>query len=182
MRILRTFELPNTKLLTVKFDGEEFDALEKLRSQWSSVDFLRNFFTLFKKDYMVNYGKSNLSKVVFATLDLADDLFKKLYQVAQEPDLDSLSGFFKPLDNRESENENYEFQKLKAKGEERKSYLRIYALRYQEMIIVTGGAIKLTDRMGNRKHTTDELKKLDLVKTFLDKDNPELEYSYFDVE
>jgi hypothetical protein len=33
--------------------------------------------------------------------------------------------------------------------------------------------------MGNRKHTKDELKKLDLVKAFLDKDNLELEYSFF---
>jgi hypothetical protein len=31
MEIVRTFDLPNTKLLAVKFDGEELDALEMLQ-------------------------------------------------------------------------------------------------------------------------------------------------------
>lgn len=182
MKIIRTFDLPNTKLFTIKFDGEELDALEKLRLEWSSVEFLMEFFTKFQKEYSENYGKSNRSRVAGEAIDLADKLFEKLHQLAQNSNLIQLSGFFKPLDNREFGKDPYEYQKLKAKGEERKSYLRIYAIRYQETIIVTGGAIKLTDRMQDRPHTNDELKKLELVKAFLDKDNPELEFSYLDIE
>jgi hypothetical protein len=182
MRIVPTFDLSSTKLFTVKFDGEELDALEKLRLDWASVEFLWEFFAKFQKDYFENYGKSNRSKLIRESLELADELFEKLYQLAQDSDRSELSGLFKPLDNREVGTEPYEYQKLKAKGEERKSYLRIYAIRYQETVIVTGGAIKFTDRMEDRKHTNDELKKLELVKAFLDKDDPQVESSYLDIE
>lgn len=182
MEIVRTFDLPNTKLLAVKFDGEELDALEMLQQQWASIEFLWEFFTKFQKDYYEKYGKSNRSKLVRQAQDLADDLFERLYELAQDVESDALAKFFKPLDNREPISDPYELQKLKAKGEERKSFLRIYAIRYKGTIIVTGGAIKLTDKMEERKHTIDELKKLELVKAFLDKDNPDVEFSYLDVE
>lgn len=182
MEIVRTFDLPNTKLLAVKFDGEELDALEMLPEQWASVEFLWEFFTRFQKDYYEKYGKSNRSKLVRQAHDLADDLFEKLHELAQEVESDELEHFFKPLYNKELVSDPYELQKLKAKGEERKSFLRIYAIRYIGTIIVTGGAIKLTDRMEDRSHTNDELKKLELVKTFLDKDNPDVEFGYIDVK
>lgn len=47
MRIIRTFDLPSTKLFTVKYDWEDLDALEKLRLEWSSMEFLIDFFTKF---------------------------------------------------------------------------------------------------------------------------------------
>ena len=62
MRIVPTFDHSSTKLFTVKFDGEELDALEKLRLDWASVEFLREFFARFQKDYFENYGKSNRFK------------------------------------------------------------------------------------------------------------------------
>ncbi len=182
MRIIRTFDKPNTRLFTVKFDGEELDALEKLRAEWSSAEFLTEFFTKFQKDYFEAFGKSNRLMLVRETMKSADRLFEKLVVLAQISDLGVLSRFFKPLDNRELGNGPYEFQKLKAKGEEQKSYLRIYAIRYQETVIVTGGAIKLTNRMEDRPHTKEQLKKLELVKVFLYKDHPGLEFSYLTSE
>lgn len=182
MEIIRTFELPNTKLLAIKFDGEKLDVLEMLQEQWSSIDFLKEFFRQFHKDYYEKYGRSKLNSLVLQVQGLADDLFEKLYELAEDVESNAVADFFKPLDNRESVSEPYELQKLKAKGEERKSFLRNYALRFKGNIIVTGGAIKLTDRMEDRKHTNDELKKLELVKAFLDKDNPDVEFSYLDVE
>uniref|UniRef100_UPI000DB9B8D6 hypothetical protein n=1 Tax=Algoriphagus litoralis TaxID=2202829 RepID=UPI000DB9B8D6 len=156
MQIVPTFELPNTKLMAVKFDGETLDALEILQEQWGSVEFLWEFFSMFNKDYYKKYGKSNRSRLVRQAQELADDLFQKLYELAHDVESDSLSKFFKPLDNREPASDSYELQKLKAKGEERKSFLRIYAIRFKGTIIVTGGAIKLTDRMEERPHTKDE--------------------------
>lgn len=182
MEIVRTFDLPNTKLLAIKYDGDELDALELLQDQWGSTEFLWEFFTKFQKDYNENYGKSTRSKLVKRAQDLADDLFGKLYELAEEVESDALVDFFKPLDNRESESDPYDLQKLKAKGEERKSFLRIYAVRYKGKIIVTGGAIKLTEKMGRRTHTKKELNKLELVKSFLDKDDSDVVYSYIDVE
>lgn len=180
MEIVPTFENSNGRLLAIKFDGEKLDALEILQEQWNSVDFLKEFFKKFHKDYYEKYGNSKLNALVKQTQSLADELFEKLYDLAQDDDPNGLADFFKPLDNRESD--PYELQKLKAKGEERKSFLRIYAIRYKGTILVTGGAIKLTDRMEDRTHTKDELKKLELVKAFLEKDNPDVELSYLDVE
>jgi hypothetical protein len=104
-----------------------------------------------------------------------------LLELAEDVESSALSDFFKPLDNCELELEPYELQKLKGKGEERKSYLRIYAIRYKEKIIVTGGAIKLTDKMEDRPHTHDELKKLEFVKIFLDVNDPDVSFGYIDV-
>lgn len=182
MKIIRIFDLPSTKLFTVQYDSEDLDALEKLRLEWSSMEFLLDFFTKFQRDYFENYGNSNRPKLVRETIELADSLFEKLYQLAQYSDLGVMSRFFKPLDNREMRTEPYELQKLKAKGKERKSYLRIYAIRYRETIIITGGAIKLTDRMQDRPHTNEQLKRLELVKEFLNEGHSGIEFSYLDIE
>ncbi|MEX2410966.1 MAG: hypothetical protein WD607_06260 [Candidatus Paceibacterota bacterium] len=182
MEIVRTFELPNTKLLAIKYEGDELDALEMLQKQWYSIEWLKEFFRKFHTDYFEKYGRSKLNSLVLQSRGLADELFERLYELAKNIESNALAEFFNPLDNRESDSEPYELQKLKAKGKERKSFLRIYALRFKGTIIVTGGAIKLTDRMEERKHTNDELKKLELVKSFLDKDNPDVEFSYLDVE
>lgn len=181
MKIVPIFELPNNKLLTVKYDGQELDALETIQGQWSSTEFLREFFGKFKDDYYAKYGRSKLNTLVEQAKQLADKLFEKLYELAEDEETDALAKFFKPLDNRELASELYELQKLKAREEKRKSYLRIYAIRYKEKIIITGGAIKLTDRMEVRPHTKDELNKLELVKSFLDKNNPKVTFSYIDV-
>lgn len=182
MKIVATFDLPNSRLLTIKYDGEELDALEKLQDQWSSTEYLREFFAKFQKDYYNEYGKSDRAKLVKQAKKLAAALFEKLYELAQNGNPNSLSGFFKPLDNREAESEPYELQKLKAKGEEWRSYLRIYGIKYKDTIIVTGGAIKLTKEMRDRTHTKDELNKLESVRRFLDENSPELIFGYLDIE
>ena len=52
----------------------------------------------------------------------------------------------------------------------RPSWLRIYAIKVEEgTYVVTGGAIKLTATMSERKHTLAELAKLELVRNlFID--------------
>ena len=59
-------------------------------------------------------------------------------------------------------------EKKKAYGKRNKTWLRIYALKAgEDMYIITGGAIKLTDNMGERPHTMRELKKLEICEQFL---------------
>lgn len=77
-----------------------------------------------------------------------------------------LSEFFKPLHNKEA-GTAYDLQQLKAYGNLSNSFLRIYAIRYGNSYVITGGAIKLTDQMKDRKHTKEELYKLDLVRDYL---------------
>jgi hypothetical protein len=91
----------------------------------------------------------------------------------------NLSHLFKPLDNFEFGDE-YDFQKLKAKGEQRKSYLRIYAIRYGDEFVISGGAIKLTNYMDDRLHTKLEKYKLEAVVTFLKQKDLESKIVYLD--
>ena len=180
MEIVPIFKLPNTKLLAIKYDGQKRNAYEKLEEQWQSTDYLRKFFLKFKDDYFKEYGKRDLANLVKDSKRLSYELFERLKRVAQNSN--SIAKSFKPLDNRESEGITYEFQKLKTKGEERKSYLRIYAIKYRDSIIVTGGAIKLIKEMKKRPHTKSEINKLELVRKFLEKDSPDLISGYLDIK
>lgn len=48
------------------------------------------------------------------------------------------------------------------------SWLRIYAIKIEHGVyLVTGGAIKLTATMGERRHTLEELAKLERVRNYL---------------
>jgi hypothetical protein len=62
-------------------------------------------------------------------------------------------------------------EKEKAKIAKRRihaSWLRIYAIKLnQGIFIVTGGAIKLTATMQERKHTAEELVKIERTRRFL---------------
>jgi|AntRauMFilla1563_2_1112583.scaffolds.fasta_scaffold12731_3 hypothetical protein len=182
MEIVRTFDLPNIKLLAIKFDDEPLDASEVILSQWSSAEFLRVFFTNNHKDYFSAYGRSDLTRLVREALDLATALFEKLYEFGKNEDSYNSTSLFKPLDNREYDIAAYDLQKLKAKGEERQSYFRVYGIKYKESVIITGGAIKLIKEMRNRPHTNNELKKLELVKKFLEGDNGGLDLVYLDIK
>lgn len=128
---------------------------------------------------MAGVTEPSLSKT---TKKLAASLFERLYSLAEKQDLNSLSEIFKPLDNREVEFEPYDLQKLKAKGLERKSHLRIYGIKYQNSIIVTGGTIKLTKEMKERPHTKEELNKLEAIRQFLIENGVKLISGYLDIE
>jgi hypothetical protein len=172
MKVMCIFELLGAKgkLYAVQFEGEELNkqgevqhAFSKLRSEWSDPNWFRSFFKEFRQDYYHFYGSDNLNSLVKEALEFADDLFEDLASHAISGDLDSL---FKPLENIEK-GQAYEMQKLKAKGLERKSYLRIYAVRFRDEFVITGGAIKLTRSMKDRPHTKSELVRLEAVVQFL---------------
>jgi hypothetical protein len=90
-----------------------------------------------------------------------------------------LETIFKPLENSEKD-QIYELQKLKAKGDERKSYLRLYAVRFRDEYVITGGAIKLTRNMTDRPHKRRELHRLEAVVAFLKQKDIEAKIVYLD--
>lgn len=65
----------------------------------------------------------------------------------------------------------------KAKGLNKPSWLRIYAIRLDaNLFVVSGGAIKLTETMNERAHLIQELRKLELTKAYLlDEEQADLE-------
>lgn len=171
-KVVRIFELSGTnrKLFSAQFEGEELadtgeiqHAFSKVRAEWRDPNWFRSFFTDFRQDYFNFYGPANLNRMVIEALEFADELFEGIADHIVSGDLESL---FKPLEN--SENVSfYELQKLKVKGRERKSYLRLYAVRFRDEFVITGGTIKLTRFMRDRPHTKLALHRLEAVVQFL---------------
>ena len=89
-----------------------------------------------------------------------------ILDISPDADLDRI---FRPLSN--SRTSEMLLGKEKARIKERPqhaSWLRIYAIKLEPgCYIITGGAIKLTRTMQERKHTLAELNKMELVRNFL---------------
>lgn len=91
--------------------------------------------------------------------------------ISPKADLDKL---FRPLNNSRTSEVllGKEKARLKEKIRHHPSWLRIYALKLTSGIyIITGGAIKLTAAMQERKHTLIELQKMEDVRNFLISEN-----------
>ncbi|MEA5402879.1 hypothetical protein VB776_08135 [Arcicella sp. DC2W] len=74
---------------------------------------------------------------------------------------------------------------MKSYGTHKKSWLRIYAIQIQDVFIVTGGAIKLTQTMQEHEHTQQELNNLMKVanglKRNLLKENIDFDFISFEI-
>lgn len=181
MYIVDIFEIYEEALYAVGFNNEPNDELKKLFNQWSDVEFLTDFFTkneqyLSKDGY---WGEISIEDAVFRTIDEAEQLEKYLYQVAEDGTTDAFNDLqtklFKPLSKNDFTNEHI---KSKAYGVEYNSWLRIYAIRIDaNCYVISGGAIKLTEKMNDIEHLEVELLKLrksvDYLKeiNFIEKDD-----------
>lgn len=180
MKIITIFERSKDCLYAAMYDDSNQDALDILRDQWSDTEELRKFFIQYRRDYEAYYGKVKVSVIVEKAIDDGDLLFEKLFELAKDESGEHLSHFFKPLHNKEA-GKAYDLQQLKAYGTLSSSFLRLYAIRYGTSYVITGGAIKLTDRMKDRDHTKTELYKLDLVKDYLKEHGEDGEFVYLDI-
>lgn len=180
MEIVCIFERSKDRLYAVKYKDSERDALEVLQDNWSNPEELRKFFIQYKRDYEVYYGKAKVSAIVEKAIDDADLLFEKLFELAEDESGEHLNHFFKPLYNNEA-GTAYELQQLKAYGTSSNSFLRMYAIRYGDSYVITGGAIKLTDQMKDRTHTKAEIHKLDLVRDYLKEKGKDAEFVYLNI-
>ena len=157
---------------TFEEDANTKDEFRRLFKNWSDPEYLDAFFTTHQHDLQKEfYNYISIEDAIFDTIDEAEQLeieLLKLAELGKCEQTKTLQTIFKPLDNREKSVINIpSLQACKAKGDWSKSWLRIYAIRINSnMFIVTGGAIKLTEKM-DRPHLENELEKLDKVKAFL---------------
>ncbi len=138
---------------------DQTDEFERLFDCWQDPEFLNDFFIENESDLKSGFFEEDITikAAIFRTRNEAKKLEKKLIDLSTNENY-SLNSIFKPL-NREIR--FGKFEKTKAYGELRNSWLRIYALKIDSGIyIVTGGAIKLTQRMSDRAHTQLELNKM----------------------
>ena len=154
------------RLWSVRYEGDEENALYHCFSQWNDVEWLRAFFTDNKKDLESYFKITDLNKAIYDTIEDADRLQCLILDLNPESEIDKL---FRPLDN--SQTAAVLLDKEKARVNNRThhvSWLRLYAIRLERgSFIITGGAIKLTEKMPEREHTLQELSKMERVRNFL---------------
>ena len=152
--------------------------LDKILECWRDVEWIRGFFIQYREDLKEFEPTLKVKPAVRQAMTEAEGIYDRLIEFSEK---DKLEELFKPLDNKEEEQSRYEFQKLKAKEGRRKSMLRLYAVKFRDWYVVTGGAIKLTKQMDERPHLKAQLDKLELVRKFLQDGNPEGSFVYLDI-
>lgn len=165
MRIRAIFEILKDRLFSTQYESEKSHVLDILVDNWFNVQYLEAFFEQNKADLdslaKLYNEEITVEDAIELTIDLADELFQELYK----EDGNNLKELFHALDDNEQR--IYDFQKAKAKGSYKKSWLRIYAVHFDDAYVVTGGTIKLHFKMQDRIHTNEELKKLTSMKDAL---------------
>ncbi|NQU80763.1 MAG: hypothetical protein HQ543_04535 [Bacteroidetes bacterium] len=157
-------------LLSVHYDDKDYDEFSKIFDQWTDVEYLEDFFTAHEIDLNRPYWDGiTIEQAIIETRHEAikfRKFLKKLSKTPKKVRISKFISFFKPLEKTHY-NSSY-LNKKKAYGLRNKTWLRIYALKVgDDMYIITGGTIKLTDNMAERPHTFKELSKLNTCKQFL---------------
>lgn len=160
MKIVRIIEGTNS-LLSIYNEEKEISEFEHLFDEWTNAETTYTFFKTHQND-LQNY---TIDEAVNRTFDDACALEDKFYDVAENRN-EQLQTLFKPLSN--SHYRLSKFQRSKAYGIFRTSWLRVYAVRIEsDKYIVTGGAIKLTQTMQERPHTQEQLDRLTQMRDYL---------------
>jgi hypothetical protein len=177
MKIIRIFVDKHGEdgLWSIHLNGCEQNEFDYFFDSMNNVEYLHDFFEKNKTDLMAGFfGKMSTEDAILRTLEEVEEIENALYNYTERGFFGSgncLQHLFKPLNNFEYAICAHQ----KSKARIKRGWLRIYAIRLApNCYLVTGGAIKITYDM-KPKHLQDELRKLDLAKTFLR--NNDIEFS-----
>jgi len=175
MKIINTFAIVKDSLYSVKYDTEDLDEFAKCFELWNDPIYLRAFFEKHLEDLNNEFWKGiTIEEAILKTREDAKIFEEELLNIAETGKterLETLSTLFEPL-SKGVIKEN--FEKDKAKGMQRPSWLRIYAIRIEaNLFVVCGGAIKLTPTMNERDHLKLELEKLEFTRNYLQEEDDE---------
>lgn len=158
--------LHNGKLWAVVYDGDTQDILTMTLSEWLDPVALRAFFIQNRDDLLSSFHITNLDTAIMDTITDAASLSEALMEARSGA---GLNGLFRPLEN--SRIQEMVLSREKAKGKRTSghaSWLRLYAIKLdKDIYLITGGTIKLTQKMCDRPHTRNELEKIELVRNRL---------------
>ncbi len=167
------------RLWAVRYAGQNDNALYNILDQWNDVSWLRAFFKENINDLASYFKITDVNAAIYDTIEDADRLQCLIMDISPDADLDLIFRHLEPTRTAEML-----LGKEKARLDNRKrhaSWLRIYAIKLSQGIyIITGGAIKLTATMQERKHTLNELEKMEQVRNFLISENIADEDSFED--
>lgn len=168
MKIIDTFAVVEDSLYSLQYEHETLHEFAKCFELWNDPMYLREFFEEHLNDLNHKFWNDiTIEEAIIKTRKDARQLENELLEIAETGKterLETLSTLFEPL----SEGIIEDFEKDKAKGLQRHSWLRIYAIRIEaNLFIICGGAIKLTRTMNERKHLLKELEKLEFTQDYL---------------
>lgn len=172
MKIVRIIVDPKPTLYAIQFNENEENELDRNFDLWNDPEHLTTFFEEDRgdlTDYNLYHEKNySVENAVGKTLNDAENLENLLLDTAEkghEDELEVLQSLFTQLNDMETK--LYPLQKSKGKLNYN-SWLRLYAIRIDiHLYVLTGGAIKLTQKMDQRAHTKAELDKMEEVVKFL---------------
>jgi hypothetical protein len=170
MEIVNIFAIVKNSLLAVQFDGKESDEFSMLFKNWQDVEYLEQFFEDNKQDLQSGfYGNITIEDAVFQTIEEAESMERYIKKVVNRGNSDPNNTLhdlvFTPLHKNDI---TINHQESKAYGQNNHSWLRMYAIRIStNLYVVSGGAIKLTKKIQDSTHTTDELLKLKITAAYL---------------
>ena len=155
------------KLFAFHYKGEAVNEFDRLMDLWTDIAFLI--------DYLKENNITNVKKIVKDILQDAEQIqdFLDNISINKEP----YGFYFEPLQNSER-NKILAFQKGKIK----ENILRYYAIKLDEnCFVITGGAIKMSQKMQEHPDTTNELKKLEKARVYLKQNGVFDEDSFFEL-
>jgi hypothetical protein len=152
----------------IHLNGKSKNEFDSFFECVNNAEWLYNFFDKNIDDLTDGFfGDITISQAVLLTLKEAKEMKDVLYEFCTEGFLANnanLQHLFKSLNNFEYCINNHQKSKYRIG---RSGWLRLYAIRLaKNCYVVTGGAIKLSRDM-KRDHLQQELKKLELTKSFL---------------
>lgn len=164
MKIVRIF---TDQLFAFHYSGELDNEFTRLMELWTDVSFLIQFA---KKNNILNV--ESFVQAVLEDAEQIQDFLENLYQ-NKEP----YGWYFEPLQESEK-SKSLAFQKGKVK----RNILRYYALKLGDnCFVITGGAIKISQKMQDHPDTNEELIKLKKARLFLKQNGVFDEDSFFEL-
>jgi hypothetical protein len=155
------------KLFAFHYKGEAVNEFDRLMDLWTDIAFLI--------DYLKENNITNVKKIVKDILQDAEQIQDFLDNISQNKE--PYGFYFEPLQNSER-NKLLAFQK----GKIRENILRYYAIKLDEnCFVITGGAIKMSQKMQEHPDTTNELKKLEKARAYLKQNGVFDEDSFFEL-
>ena len=154
------------RLWAVRITDDDENELFKTFEKWNSLDWLEEFFRANLNDLESYFNITSIDDAIFDTISDANELQSLILDISPDADLDKM---FRHLENNRMAEMMLGAEKAKGKyNHGHHSWLRLYALKFEAgSYLITGGAIKLTYKMSDRKHTLDELIKMEKVREFL---------------
>lgn len=175
MKIIGTFEIVDGVLLGIEYDAPRYNGLNefhRLLRLWKDDIYLAKYFKRNIQKLQTAFwnkiinGDPNLNVTITQAVSLtkkeASEFEKEILDLANGMEGRSLDEIFIPLHKEfKVESDKFEF---KAYGIYEDSWLRFYAIKYEDKLyFISGGGIKLTEKMQDSEGLDIELEKLKKV-------------------